>query len=245
MGSFCSSMRHAFDGLAPLLFRCCCWPVERERLRWWVHPLCLTQQYRLASMAAWLSSTGISHHNLLPHIPWIHLSTVNSSPCPGITPQSLNSSSQLLCLSGTCVPVHLIYDWGKDCLIPIPFRLPQISYFTPSLKSFSSDSDNGPDVGIRPLLQFPHLLRAGPVLLTPVFPTSSFVLSSFAWFCIFFSSRQVLLSALSWCSARTPVSEGVFLMYPWREMYSTSTYSSTILFSVLNYFLQKVDCYDC
>ena len=29
----------------------------------------MTQQYRLASMAAWLSSTGISHHNLLPHIP--------------------------------------------------------------------------------------------------------------------------------------------------------------------------------
>jgi len=26
------------------------------------------------------------------------------------------------------------------------------------------------------------------------------------------------------------VSEGVFLMYPWRKMYSTSTYSSTILF---------------
>ena len=31
------------------------------------------------------------------------------------------------------------------------------------------DSDNCPDVGIRPLLQFPHLLRAGPVLLTLLF----------------------------------------------------------------------------
>ena len=29
----------------------------------------MTQQYRLASTAAWLSSTGLSHHNLLPHIP--------------------------------------------------------------------------------------------------------------------------------------------------------------------------------
>ena len=56
----------------------------------------LTQQYCLASMAAWLSSTGISHHDLFLHIPSIHLSAVNSSPRPGIAPQSLNSSSQLL-----------------------------------------------------------------------------------------------------------------------------------------------------
>ena len=42
----------------------------------------MTQQYRLVSMAAWLSSTGISPHNLLRHIPSIHLSIVNSIPCP-------------------------------------------------------------------------------------------------------------------------------------------------------------------
>ena len=41
------------------------------------------------------------------------------------------------------------------------------------------------------------------------FPPSSPILSSFAWFYIFFSSGQVLLSALSCCSARTSVSEGV------------------------------------
>ena len=51
----------------------------------------------------------------------------------------------------------------------IPLRLPQISCFTLSLKCFSSDSDSCPDVGIRPLLQFPHPLRAGPVLLTLLF----------------------------------------------------------------------------
>ena len=70
-------------------------------------PLHITQQYRLASMAAWLSSSGISHHNLLPHIPSVHLSTVNSSPHPGFAPQSLNSSSQ---------PLHFLGDmrrsWG-------------------------------------------------------------------------------------------------------------------------------------
>ena len=50
-------------------------------------PLHVTQQYRLASMAAQLSYTGISHHNLPPHIPLIPLPSVNSSPhlrpCPG------------------------------------------------------------------------------------------------------------------------------------------------------------------
>ena len=74
---------------------------------------------------------------------------------------------------------------------------------------------------------------------TPVFPSSSWAILSFAWFYIFFSTGQVLLSTLSWCSACTSVSEGVFLMYLWREMYSTSTYSSAILFSSLffNWFI--------
>ena len=66
---------------------------------------------------------------------------------------------------------------------------------------------------------------------TPVFPSSSFVLPSFAWVYIFFSTGQVLLPALSWCSACISVSEGIFLMYLWREIYSMSTYSSAILFS--------------
>ena len=68
---------------------------------------------------------------------------------------------------------------------------------------------------------------------TAVFPPSSFVLLSFVWFYIFFSTGQVLLSRRSWCSACTSVSEGVFLMHPWREMYSMSTYSPAILFSPL------------
>ena len=63
-----------------------------------------------SSMAARLSSTGISHHSLLSHIPWICLSAVNSSPCPGIAPQFLNSSSQPLCLPGYLCPC-LGYVW--------------------------------------------------------------------------------------------------------------------------------------
>ena len=106
----------------------------------------------------------------------------------------------------------------------IPFGLPQTSCFPLSLKYFSSDSDNCPSVETGPLLQFPVPLRAGSVLLTLQF------LPSFAWVSAFFSAGQVLLPALSWCCACTSISEGVFLMYPWREMYFTSTYSSTILF---------------
>ena len=129
----------------------------------------MTQQYCLVSMAPWLSSTGISHNNVLPHIPSIHLSAVNSSPCPGITPQYLNSSSQLLRLPGdrrSC----LGYVWLLQGLSDSHFRrLLQISCFTLSLKCFSSELDSYPDGGIRPLLQFPHLPRAGLVLLTLLF----------------------------------------------------------------------------
>ena len=61
------------------------------------------------------SSTGIFHHDLLPHIPSIHFSTVNSSPHPGIAPQSPNSSSQLLRLAGD----------GDQCSCPEPVWLQQ------------------------------------------------------------------------------------------------------------------------
>ena len=58
----------------------------------------------ICCMAQEFLTTGISHHNLLPHIPSICLSAVNSSPRPGIAPQSLNSSSQLLYLPGDLHP---------------------------------------------------------------------------------------------------------------------------------------------
>ena len=75
---------------------------------------------------------------------------------------------------------------------------------------------------------------------TPVFPTGSFFLPSFVRFHIFFPTDQVLLSALSWCSACTSGSQGVFLLYPWWDMYSISTYSSTILFSRSFLFLDSL-----
>ena len=71
---------------------------------------------------------------LLSHIPSFHLSIVNSSPCPGIAPQSLNSSFQLpapvpcrgpASLSGVCMAVARIV-----CVILTPFRLSWICCFT-------------------------------------------------------------------------------------------------------------------
>ena len=132
-------------------------------------------------MDAQLSSTGISHHNLLPHIPSICLSAVNSSPRPGIAPWSLNSSSQPLHLPGNLRPCLHMYGWGKVCLILISFRLLQISCFILSLKCFSSDSNNFPDVGIGPLPQLPHPPRTGSVLTTLLF--SPLVLSSYRVMC--------------------------------------------------------------
>ena len=144
-------------------------------------------------------------------------------------------ASSCCALQGTCFPVRGMYGCGKGCLILTPFRLPQISCFTLSLKCFSSDPDDCPNVRIGPLLQFQHPPRAGPVLVTLLlFPLVPLSYRVFAWFYILFSSGRGLPSALSWCSASTSVSEWVVLMYPWREMYSTSTYSYAILFYTAN-----------
>ena len=99
-------------------------------------------------MADQLSSTGISHQNLLPHILLISLSTVNNSPYTGIAPQFLNDSSQPQHFQGIYIPVQGMYGCGKNCLILIPFQLPQISCLTLSLKCFSFDSDSCSNVEI-------------------------------------------------------------------------------------------------
>ena len=123
-----------------------------------------------------------------------------------------------------------MYGCRKDCLILIPLRLPQISCFTLSLKCFSSDSDTWPDVGIRPLLQFPCPLRAGPVLLTllffPLVPSSYQVLHDSI--CSFPLVRYS-------CPLSASILHGLLHLkvYSWcihAEINSTPTYSSDILF---------------
>ena len=155
-------------------------------------------------MAAWLSSTGISHQDLLPQIPSIRLSTVNSGPRPGIAPQSLNSTPRHWAFQGTRIPA-CVCGRSKVCLLLIPFGLPQTSRFTLSLKCLSSDADNCLDVRTGPLLQFSDPLRAGPVLLTllflPLVPSSYRVLGG---------SRYSLPLGRSSC----PHSAGVLHAFP-------------------------------
>ena len=73
-----------------------------------------------------------------------------------------------------------MYGCLKDCLILIPFRLPQISCFTCSLECFCSDSDSCSYVGIGPLLKFPHhwgqVQSYLTLLLIPLVPSSYQVL---------------------------------------------------------------------
>ena len=128
----------------------------------------MTQQYHLASVAAWLSSPGIP-------------TTISSLTLPGsVSPQSTAALALRLLHNQTAapsrcpfqetrIPSQHMYGCSKDGLIFIPFRLPQSSCFILSLKYLFSDSDNCPPVGIRPLLLFPHPPSAGPVLLTLLF----------------------------------------------------------------------------
>ena len=130
-------------------------------------------------MAARLSSTGISHHSLLPHLPLVSPQST-AALALGLLHNPSTPAPSLCAFQETSIPVRGMYGCSKDCLILIPFGLPQISCFTLSFECFSSDSDSCPSVGIRALPQFPHPLRAGPVLLTllffPLVPSSYRVL---------------------------------------------------------------------
>jgi len=104
-------MCQVFDGPASLLFSCQWWHAEREKLWWWLHPLCVTQQYHLASMGAWLSPTGISHHSLLSHPfnPSLH-SQQQTSPwdcsiIPKLQLLATVPSMEPASLSGVCIAV--------------------------------------------------------------------------------------------------------------------------------------------
>ena len=125
----------------------------------------MTQKYHLASMAAWL----FSNRHFLPQsppsyplelFPFIQ-QQISPCDCPTLPMLQLPATepSRDLC---PCP------GYGKTvariaCVILIPFMLSLVSCFTLSLKCFSPDPSNCPDVGIGSLLQFPHLLRAGLV----------------------------------------------------------------------------------
>ena len=99
-----------------------------------------------------------------------------------------------------------------------------------------------PDVGIRPLPQFPPATGRSSPTNTPVFllvPSSCWVLcgSIYSFPLVRYSCpfSAAVLHACLWLQVY------LFLTYPWREMYSTSTYSSVILFSPPHVRFLRVD----
>ena len=162
----------------------------------------MTQQYCLASLAAWLSSTSISHHNLPPPSHSLGLSLYNQwqpspwdcSTIPMLQLPAAAPSRGPESLSGVCMAMARI-----ACIILVPFTLSQISSFTISLKCFFSVSNNCLDEGIGPLLQFPHPPRAGPVLLMllffPLVPTEFCM----GLYILFLWSGTPVLSQLVFC----------------------------------------------
>ena len=224
-------VHQTFDGPAYLLFSCQCWPVGRERLWRWLHPLHVTQHISLLPQLPGFPPQAFPTMISSLTSPWSVSLQSTAALILGLLHNSLTPASSYYAFQGSCVPVWSMYGCGKDCLILIPLRLPQISCFTLSLKCFSSDSDSCPDVGTGSLLQFPHPLRAGPVLWTCLFP---FLVPSSYWVLhgSIYSCPLVRYSCPLWtCVLHALVSEGIFLMYLWREMYSTYTYSSAIFVS--------------
>ena len=139
---------------------------EREQW-WWLHTLRVTQQYHLASrlpgflpqafptvIPSLTSPRAVS----LPSKAW------DCTPVPMLQLPAVVLSRGLASLSGVRMTAERIV-----CVIFIPFRLSRISCFTLSLKCFSSVPNNCLDVEIRPLLQFPHPPRQGPIPHTLLF----------------------------------------------------------------------------
>ena len=88
--------------------------------------------------------------------------------------------------------LHIGFSRGRSGGLVFPslsFRLPQISYFPLSLKCFSSDSDNCPRCGGQtPASGPPPAEGRSRPSNSPPFPPSSFVLLSFTWVSMFFST---------------------------------------------------------
>ena len=125
------------------------------------------------------SAVSLCFHGCLA---FLHRHFPPQSPTSHPLDPSLHSQQQPLCWDCSTVPKlqlsGAVPSRGPTSLsglcmaaaktVLIPYRLPKNSRFTLSLKSFSSNPDSCPDVGIGPLLQFPHTLKTGPVLLTPL-----------------------------------------------------------------------------
>ena len=174
-----------------------------ERLWWWLHPLCVTQLYRLASMAARLSSTGISHHSLFSH-------PLNPSLCSQQQPSPWDCSSiPKLQLPATlpsriCMAVARTvgFSFHLGChRSAVPLSSLNVSPLTQAIAPvwgsdpcFSSPTLGGQvqsyEQSLSPLVPLHHWGLRGSIYSFLLFMYSSAVIWSCAFLC---------LKAYSWC----------------------------------------------
>ena len=112
------------------------------------------------------------YHSILPHniLPSGHLASVSSRSCPGIAIQSLCSSSQLLCLLEAWVLVHSMDGCSKNFLCDSHSVYTVTDQLLPSQPQMLLLCPKElPHCGNQTPAHFPHLPRAGPVLLTLLF----------------------------------------------------------------------------
>ena len=115
-------------------------------------------------------------------------------------------------------------QFGHFTLFPQPQMLPFCPNRFPRWRGVS------PNLGISPLLQLPRpRVQVPSCFLSSSSSFLFFILPSYTGIFIVLSSVQDLLLVFSQCSVRMVASIDVFLMCPWREMDSTSSYSSAIL----------------
>ena len=172
-------------------------------------PPTMTQQYRLASMAAWLSSTSISHQ-------WPPSYTLDLSLCSQQQPLTRDCSTitkQLpasgpsrgpASLSRVCMAVArtVWFSFHLGChRSPVSLSALSVSPLTQTMTWCGDQTAASVPLPAEGLPGPPN---------TPVFSPSSFLLPSIVWFYIFFSLGQVPLSILNWCSACTSVCQRVF-----------------------------------
>ena len=159
--------------LLGLLASCWLLHVGKERLQWWLHPLCVTQQFCLTSMAGQLSFQGISP-------------STSSLMSPLTVSLQLTADLTLGLLSNpySPAPSHCAFQ-GTRILSRVGRAAAKIVWFSllsdchrwaaalsNSLKCFSCVPNNCPDVGIWSLLQVPHPPGTCLVLITLLFSPS-------------------------------------------------------------------------
>ena len=143
-------------------------------------------------MAAWLSSTGISHQDLLPHIPstlslcsqqqplpW-DCSTIPKLQLPATAPSRGSTSLSGVCMGAARTVWFSVHLGCRRSVVSLSAL--NVSPLTQII---------APVWGSDPCFCSPLTKGRSSPTNTPVFPPSSFILPSFAWFYIFFSTGQV------------------------------------------------------